>query len=100
MRVVGIKVLKNKLSEYVRLAAGGEVVLVADRDQVVAELRPPSPGRADTVADARLAEAARNGWVKPPSPVYELGRPGLVEPLWSTIEEFLEELDASREDRI
>ena len=28
MRSVGIKVLKNKLSEYVRLAAGGETVLV------------------------------------------------------------------------
>ena len=28
MRSVGLKILKNKLSEYVRLAAGGEVVLV------------------------------------------------------------------------
>jgi hypothetical protein len=27
MRAVGLKVLKNKLSEYVRLAAGGETVL-------------------------------------------------------------------------
>ena len=41
MRSVGIKVLKNKLSEYVRLAAGGETVLVTDRDRVVAELGPP-----------------------------------------------------------
>ena len=37
---VGIKVLKNKLSEYVRLAAS-ETVLVTDRDRVVAELVPP-----------------------------------------------------------
>jgi antitoxin (DNA-binding transcriptional repressor) of toxin-antitoxin stability system len=28
MRAVGIEVLKNKLSEYVRLAAAGESVLV------------------------------------------------------------------------
>ena len=32
MRVVGLKVLKNKLSEYVRLAASGEAVLITDRD--------------------------------------------------------------------
>jgi len=38
MRAVGLKVLKNKLSEYVRLAASGETVLVTDRDRVVAEL--------------------------------------------------------------
>jgi antitoxin (DNA-binding transcriptional repressor) of toxin-antitoxin stability system len=29
MRAVGLKVLKNKLSEYVRLAASGETVLVS-----------------------------------------------------------------------
>ena len=40
VRAVGVKVLKNKLSEYVRLAAGGETVLVTDRDRVVAELVP------------------------------------------------------------
>ena len=32
---VGIKVLKNQLSEYVRLAASGETVLVTDRDRGV-----------------------------------------------------------------
>ena len=31
MRSVGLKILKNKLSEYVRLAAGGEIVLITDR---------------------------------------------------------------------
>ena len=41
MRSVGLKVLKNKLSKYVRLAAAGETVLVTDRDRVVAELIPP-----------------------------------------------------------
>ena len=43
MRAVGIKVLKNKVSEYVRLASGGERILVTDRDRVVAELVPPRP---------------------------------------------------------
>ena len=31
MHSVGIKTLKNKLSEYVRAAAAGETVLVTDR---------------------------------------------------------------------
>lgn len=65
MRSVGLKVLKNKLSEYVRLAASGETVLISDRDRVVAELRPPTPGRAAALADAVLAEAVRRGWVTP-----------------------------------
>ena len=57
MRAVGIKVLKNTLSEYVRLAANGETVLVTDRDRVVAELGPPAPGRSSLLADAMLAVA-------------------------------------------
>lgn len=67
MRSVGVKLLKNRLSEYVRLAATGETVLVTDRDQVVAELGPPRSGRASTVADAVLAEAVRKGWIAPPA---------------------------------
>jgi antitoxin (DNA-binding transcriptional repressor) of toxin-antitoxin stability system len=39
MKVVGIRELKDKLSEYVRIARAGESVLVTDRGEVVAELR-------------------------------------------------------------
>lgn len=67
MRSVGLKVLKNRLSEYVRLAAGGEVVLVTDRDRVVAELVPPREGRSVVLDDALLAEAVRRGWITPPA---------------------------------
>ncbi len=67
MRSVGLKVLKNRLSEYVRLAAHGETVLVTDRDRVVAELGPPREGRSPFIADALLAEAVRQGWVTPPA---------------------------------
>jgi antitoxin (DNA-binding transcriptional repressor) of toxin-antitoxin stability system len=66
MRSVGIKLLKNRLSEYVRLAAGGETVLVTDRDRVVAELGPPAPGRSPLVSDALLLDAMRQGWISPP----------------------------------
>jgi len=67
MRAVGLKTLKNKLSEYVRLAAGGEIVLVTDRDRVVAELVPPQPGRGEFLGDVNLAEAVRKGWLTPPA---------------------------------
>ena len=67
MRSVGLKVLKNKLAEYVRCVAAGETVLVTDRDRVVAEIVPPSTGRAPLLRDALLAEAVREGWVAPPA---------------------------------
>jgi len=40
MKAVGIRQLKARLSEYVRLVKAGETILVTDRDEVVAELRP------------------------------------------------------------
>lgn len=66
MRSVGIKDLKNRLSEYVRLVSTGEVVLVTDHDRVVAELVPPQAGRSPRLLDALLAEAVRKGWLAPP----------------------------------
>ena len=67
MRAVGLKVLKNKLSEYVRLAERGETVLVTDRDRVVAEIVPPDKSRSPRLADALLADAMRHGWITPPA---------------------------------
>ena len=88
--------LKNKLSEYVRLAAGGETVLVTDRDRVVAELVPPREGRSPLLADALLAEAVRKGWITAPTIAGEGPPPrGPVAPL----RELLEELDRDRADR-
>ena len=65
MRAVGLKVLKNRLSEYVRLVAGGETVLITDRDRVVAELVPPALGRSQTVDDVALEEMVRQGLLTP-----------------------------------
>ena len=66
MRSVGLKVLDNKLSEYVRLAAAGETVLVTDRDRVVAEIVPPRAERSPVLADALLADMVRKGLLTPP----------------------------------
>jgi antitoxin (DNA-binding transcriptional repressor) of toxin-antitoxin stability system len=94
MRAIGVKLLKNKLSEYLRLVAGGETVLVTDRDRVVAELGPPREGRA--LADAFLAEAVRAGWVSPPALRDGLAPPRL--PIAKT-RDLLIELANDREER-
>jgi antitoxin (DNA-binding transcriptional repressor) of toxin-antitoxin stability system len=85
MKAVGVKVLKNKLSEYLRLAESGETVLVTDRDRVVAELGPPRPGRAPLVTDALLAEAVREGWVSAPLMVAEGPPPRQPVTTWSEL---------------
>lgn len=41
MKAVGIRELKNRLSEYLRLVRNGEEILVTDRGEVIAELRQP-----------------------------------------------------------
>jgi antitoxin (DNA-binding transcriptional repressor) of toxin-antitoxin stability system len=65
MRCVGVKTLKNKLSEYLRLVALGETILVSDRDRVIAELVPPREGRSLLGSDAVLADPVRKGWITP-----------------------------------
>jgi antitoxin (DNA-binding transcriptional repressor) of toxin-antitoxin stability system len=68
MRVVGIKQLKARLSEYLREVRRGEVFLVTDRDRVVAELRPPSattPPPADDLESA-MESLVQAGAVRPP----------------------------------
>jgi antitoxin (DNA-binding transcriptional repressor) of toxin-antitoxin stability system len=96
MRSVGLKILKNKLSEYVRLAAGGETVLITDRDRVVAEIVPPQPGRSPFLGDALLAEAVREGWLAPP--VLASSDPPPRKPIM-TLCDLIEELQWDREDR-
>ncbi len=96
MRVVGIKLLKNKLSEYIRLAASGEEILVTDRDRVVAELVPPRLDRAVRPADAFLAQAVREGRIRPA--VARTGQPPPSLPIAPTAE-ILSALAADRGDR-
>ena len=42
MKEVGIKVLKDNLSRYLRLVRNGETVFVKDRNEIIAEIRKPS----------------------------------------------------------
>jgi len=63
MRAVGVREIKNKLSEYLRLVREGETVLVTDHGRVVAQLAPPPrfapPSVSEDDALARLASAGK-----------------------------------------
>ncbi|HXH84400.1 MAG TPA: type II toxin-antitoxin system Phd/YefM family antitoxin [Candidatus Tectomicrobia bacterium] len=96
MRAVGLKILKNKLSEYVRLAENGETILVTDRDRVVAEIVPPRAGRSSIASDALLADLVRRGWLTPAA------RPLTGVPARAPLvafEQLMRELDEDRADR-
>ena len=61
MTTVGVRELKDKLSEYLRRVRLGESVLVTDRGEVVAELLPPGHGQGDPSVPAGLQSLARRG---------------------------------------
>jgi len=96
MRSVGLKILKNRLSEYIRLAANGETVLVTDRNRVVAEIIPPQPGRKSVSEDEFIARGVREGWLTPAS--IPPGDPPPRKPVMK-FEDLMKDLDESRADR-
>jgi prevent-host-death family protein len=57
---VGLKILKNKLSEFVRLAAAGETVVITDRGRTVAEIVPPR-----REPESVIERGVREGWIRP-----------------------------------
>lgn len=61
MKTVGVRELKNHLSEYLRQVRLGESVLVTDRGEVVAEFSPPTRGLADPSLPAGLLALAKRG---------------------------------------
>ena len=61
MKSVGLRELKNRLSEYVRDVRSGEGVLVTDRGDVVAELLPPGTRVDESSIPSALVALARRG---------------------------------------
>ena len=64
MKTVGVRELKNRLSEYLREVRAGESILVTDRGEVVAELSAPGRAAHDPAIPAGLAALARRGLVR------------------------------------
>jgi prevent-host-death family protein len=69
MKTVGVRDLKDRLSEYLREVKAGESVLVTDRGAVVAEISSPSYSNRDASVPAGLLALAKRGLVT-------LGEPG------------------------
>jgi prevent-host-death family protein len=93
MRTVGLKILKNKLSEYVRLAAAGETIVITDRGHTVAEIVPPR-----REPESVIERGVREGWIRPATrgpdwPPRGKPVPGL------TFEQLMADLERDREDR-
>ncbi len=79
---VGIRELKNRLSEYLRLVRAGELVQVTDRGTVVAEIRAPGQTRDADRIPSGLLELARRQKVDLGKPneasLYSVGRQPLL----------------------
>jgi antitoxin (DNA-binding transcriptional repressor) of toxin-antitoxin stability system len=97
MQAVGIKALKNKLSEYVRVAAAGETVLVTDRGHVVAELVAPRVREGASPAEQRMGELMRQGLLTP-AKISSKARLPRRKPV-AEFDAVLRDLDASRAER-
>jgi prevent-host-death family protein len=92
MQKVGLKTLKNKLSEYVRLAASGETVVITDRGRTVAEIVPPH-----RKPESVIERGIREGWIRPA--VRGPDWPPLPQPIPGyTLEQLLADLDEDRKD--
>jgi len=66
MKAVGVKELKARLSEYLRYVRAGEPVLITDRGEVVAELRPTAATYAAPGPDPEVEALVAEGEVAPP----------------------------------
>jgi prevent-host-death family protein len=77
MKTVGVRELKDRLSEYLREVRSGECVLITDRGEVVAELSAPGYATRDTSVPAGLQSLAKRGLVS----LGERGRADLYPPL-------------------
>jgi antitoxin (DNA-binding transcriptional repressor) of toxin-antitoxin stability system len=64
VKAVGLRELKNRLSEYIREVRSGEGILVTDRGQIVAELSPPGRASEGHGASPGLAVLVRKGLVE------------------------------------
>ena len=93
MPTVGLKILKNKLSEYVRLAAAGETIIITDRNRAVAEIGPIRQHE-----ESFVERGVREGWLTPAKRPFQPLPPRRPIPGY-TLEQLLAELDADREDR-
>lgn len=101
MKAVGVKALKARLSEYLRMVKSGETILVTEREEVVAELRParrqqPPAGGVDEALDA-LSERGEVTRAALPKTGWTFHSPGLGLPA-GTARRLLEDVRTDRDE--
>lgn len=67
MATVGVRELKNRLTQYLRRTKQGEEVVVTERGKPIALLRPIQAGKAPLTLEARLARLAAEGYLTLPT---------------------------------
>jgi antitoxin (DNA-binding transcriptional repressor) of toxin-antitoxin stability system len=101
VKAVGVKQLKARLSEYVRLVRAGETLLVTDRDEVVAEMRParrPAPAASPEEALELLEEKGEVRRCARPKAGWRWSPKGLALPA-GTARRLLDDLRSERNGR-
>lgn len=97
MKTAGIRELKNKISDYLRLVRSGESVLVTDRGEAIAEICPLGYSPLPKDMPARLVEMFRKGQLALGAPndaaAYPMLPPALAVPAASRL------LDEERGER-
>lgn len=67
MGTVGVRELKNRLTQYLRRAKAGEDVVVTDRGKPIALIRAIRPGEPAASREMRLAKLAAQGFLTLPT---------------------------------
>ena len=67
MATVGVRELKNRLTQYLKRTRQGEEVVVTERGIPIALLRPIQAGEAPLSLEARLARLAAEGYLTLPT---------------------------------
>jgi len=62
---IGVRKLKDNLSSYLKEVESGTIILVSDRDRIIAEIHEPDPGLYKT-ANPLMASWVREGRVSVP----------------------------------
>jgi len=66
IKTVGIKKLKDNLSGYLKEAISGTVILITDRDRVIAQLHEPVVDIRSYEGKTEVSEWIRDGKLFPP----------------------------------
>lgn len=101
VKAVGVKMLRDNLSRYLREVRSGVTVLVLDRDEVVAEIREPARRYSVAPGSTAADELANQGKLLRPSTSQRvLCRPSPVSLPRGTSRQLLDEDRADSSDTL